>query len=55
MIIAVFPLVVALVGLLIFVLTSLQSNPKLVEIGRLLFFIGMLWLVYTSAARVVRF
>lgn len=52
MIIAVFPLVVAVIGVLMY---ALSSNAKVAEIGRLLFFIGMLWLVYTSAARVVRF
>lgn len=55
MILAIYPFAVALVGLLIYVLTNSQSNPKLVEVGRILFFVGVLWFVYTSAARVVRF
>ncbi len=52
MILAVFPLVIAVVGLLMY---ALSSNKKVERIGEILFFVGMLWLVYISAARVVKF
>ncbi len=52
MIVAVFPLVVAIIGGVVY---GFSSNAKVAEIGRLLFFIGMLWLVYASIGRVVKF
>jgi hypothetical protein len=42
MLIAVIPLIVAACGLLIWLLAT---NPKVVEIGRILFFVGAFWLV----------
>jgi len=43
MIIILFPLLIALIGLLMY---AFAANGKLVEIGRILFFCGMLWVVY---------
>lgn len=37
------PLLVALIGLLMY---AFAANGKLVEIGRILFFCGMFWVVY---------
>lgn len=46
MLVAVWPLVFAVVGVLVYVLAS---NAKAAEIGRLVFFSGFFWLVYTLA------
>lgn len=45
------PLVVVVVGALAY---ALAGNPKLSEMGRLLFFVGILWLVYLLSGRAVR-
>lgn len=37
------PLLIALIGLLMY---AFAANPKLSEIGRILFFCGMFWVVY---------
>ena len=41
------PIVALILGLLMYVLAS---NPKLAEIGRVLFAVGALWLVYGVGA-----
>jgi Na+/phosphate symporter len=43
LIIILIPLLIALVGLLMY---AFSANPKLVEVGRILFFCGMFWVVY---------
>jgi Na+/phosphate symporter len=48
MMIAVWPLVVALVGALVY---FIASNTKVVEIGRLTFFVGLFWLVYSLVGK----
>ena len=45
------PLLVAVVGALVY---ALSSNGKLAEMGRILFLVGVLWLVYLFAGRTVR-
>jgi hypothetical protein len=50
MVIAIFPLVVAIVGLLIWLLAS---NGKASEAGRIMFFCGVLVFVWNSAKEVV--
>lgn len=50
MLIAVWPLVIAVVGALVY---ALSSNPKAAELGRLIFFCGFFWLVYTLAKSVL--
>lgn len=52
MVLAVVPLLVAVVGAMMY---GLCSGAKLAEIGRILFFVGSLWLVQALAAHVVRF
>jgi Na+/phosphate symporter len=42
MIVLLSPLVCAIIGLLMY---ALCVNPKLSEIGRIMFFVGMLWLI----------
>ncbi len=54
MLIAVAPLIVMLVGLLIYALADNAKTPKLVEIGRILFFVGALVLVWTLGAKTWR-
>lgn len=49
MIIAVYPLVITIVGLLLWLLTSKAS-----EIGRIMFIIGFFWLVYTLTGKTLR-
>lgn len=44
MLIAIWPLVVAVIGALIY---ALASNSKASELGRIVFFCGFFWLVYT--------
>ena len=43
MITIILPFLIALIGLLMY---AFSANPKLVEIGRILFFVGMLWVTY---------
>jgi hypothetical protein len=52
MAVAVLPLVVAIVGALMY---AFASNAKLQEMGRLLFFVGAFWLVQTMAAKQLHF
>jgi Na+/phosphate symporter len=44
MMIAVWPLVVAIIGALVY---ALSSNTKVTEMGRITFFVGFFWLVYS--------
>jgi hypothetical protein len=50
MVVALIPLLVAVVGALVY---ALAANPKLQEMGRIAYFVGLLWLVYDFATRVV--
>ena len=49
-VLAIWPLVFAVVGVLMYALTS---NAKLQEIGRITFFAGLFWLVAVLAHQVV--
>jgi hypothetical protein len=51
MLIAWAPLLVALVGLLLW---ALSSNPKVSDAGRILFAIGAFWFVYQLAGKTIR-
>lgn len=51
MLIAIWPLVIAVVGVLLW---CLASNPKVSEIGKWMFVIGLLWLVYGLAGKTLR-
>ena len=46
------PLLVCVAGALIY---ALATNPKLVEMGRIAYFVGLLWTVYDFATAVIRF
>lgn len=50
MLIAIWPLVILIAGLLIYVLAS---NAKVVEIGRLTFFVGIFWLTYALVSKTI--
>jgi hypothetical protein len=50
-VIAIFPILIALAGLLMYLLAA---SPKPVELGRLLFLCGMLVTTYVAAAHVVK-
>jgi len=50
MLVGVFPLVVLILGMLMYVLAS---NPKVQEMGRILFFVGAFWLVQTVSSKTV--
>lgn len=47
-----YPLVIAILGLLVYLLAA---NPKASEIGRIMFFCGLFWLVYLFLGHSVRF
>lgn len=51
MIITILPLLVAIIGVLMY---ALCANAKLAEIGRILFFVGMLWLIYANTGKTVK-
>jgi len=51
MIIAVIPLLVAIIGLLMYILAS---NAKVAEIGRIMFFCGLLALMFSTARETFR-
>jgi hypothetical protein len=46
------PAVVLVVGALMY---ALAGNPKLAEIGRIAYFVGLLWLVYEVMGRTLHF
>ena len=48
----VIPLLVAVAGALVY---ALSTNPKLVEIGRILFFVGSFWTVYLCTGKLLHF
>jgi len=52
MFIAIIPLIVAIVGLLMF---ALSANPKVVEIGKIMFWTGLLISLYISAGKTLKF
>lgn len=49
---AIVPFVVAVAGALAY---GYASNGKVQELGRITFFVGMLWLVQTLATKVIHF
>jgi Na+/phosphate symporter len=51
MMIAVWPLVVAVVGALVY---ALSSNTKASELGRITFFVGLFWLVYSLVGHTLK-
>lgn len=51
MMIAVWPLVIAVVGALVY---ALASNSKASEMGRIAFFVGLLWLVYSLVGHTLK-
>ncbi len=51
MLIAIIPLVVAIIGVLMY---ALCSNAKLAEIGRLLFFAGLLVCLFVAAKHTLK-
>ncbi len=52
------PLLTLVVGLLLYFVFPIQgakpSHSKISEVGRLLFFVGVFWLVYTFAGTTLR-
>ena len=48
--IAIWPLVFAVVGALAY---ALSSNGKVAELGRIMYFCGLLWLVYVMVGKVL--
>jgi len=46
------PLLVLVIGALTY---AISNNPKVGELGRIAYFVGLLWTVYDLATRVVRF
>ncbi len=46
------PVIVLIVGALVY---ALAANPKVSEMGRIAFFVGLLWTVYDFATRLVHF
>jgi chromate transport protein ChrA len=50
LVIILWPLVVALIGALVYVYSK---NAKLQELGRIAFLVGLLWTVFDLATRVV--
>ncbi len=51
MLIAIWPLIIALVGILMY---FIASNPKVVEVGRLTYFAGLLGTVFTLLRHTLR-
>jgi len=51
MLIVLLPLLVAVVGVLVY---ALSANAKLAEIGRLMFFAGLLVTLYFASGKVVK-
>ncbi len=51
MLIALWPLVVCIIGLLVW---ALASNAKVSEAGKIAYFVGLFWLVYTLASKTLR-
>lgn len=49
MLIALWPLVVAVVGALLFFIAKTNGDVK--EVGRILFFVGAFWLVYSLTGK----
>jgi hypothetical protein len=47
------PLLIGIIGLLIYVLTNPQSNPKVVEIGRIMFWTGLLAFLLGGASHLI--
>jgi hypothetical protein len=46
------PAAVLVLGVLVY---ALATNPKTSELGKIAYFVGLLWLVYVFAAEHVRF
>jgi Na+/phosphate symporter len=51
MVIAYLPLLIALIGVLMY---ALSANPKVVEIGRIMFWTGLLVTLFSVASKTVR-
>jgi len=51
MLIAIWPLVIAVIGALVY---ALASNSKAAELGRLVFFCGFFWLVYSLVGHTLK-
>jgi len=45
------PFIIALLGFVLYV--PEKTPPKLSEIGRIMFFVGLLWLVHSASNRMV--
>lgn len=52
MFVAIIPLIVAIVGLLMF---ALSANTKVVEIGKIMFWTGLLVTLFVSSGKTVKF
>jgi hypothetical protein len=50
MTIAIWPLIVAVVGALLY---ALSSNGKVARIGEIMLFVGLLWMVYALGGKVL--
>lgn len=48
MLVAIIPLLVLVVGVLMY---ALAANPKLAEIGRIMFAVGLFWLVWAVSGK----
>jgi Na+/phosphate symporter len=51
-VVALFPLVLAVAGALLY---ALAGNPKLAELGRISFFVGLFWLASTLSTHALHF
>lgn len=51
MLVTIVPVLVLIVGLLVY---ALAANPKVVELGRIAYFVGLLVTVWAVASRVFR-
>ena len=51
MLIAVWPIITAIIGILLY---FVATHPKVQEVGRVLFFIGMFWLVYSLVGHALK-
>lgn len=53
MIIAIIPFIIAVLGALLYAFSNPATNPKAMEIGRLMFFCGLLVLTFAFAHEVL--
>lgn len=52
MLITIWPLLIALIGLVVF---ALSSNAKVSEIGKWMFIVGLFWVVFALTGKSVKF